>query len=67
MECTVDFHHIRSSPSQHKDRSYELQEKVNVFCDFSCFSGIISDVLAERMYTIAFKLAVEANELSLSK
>lgn len=67
LKDNVDFLHVRPSPPCYTDRSYKLLDKVEALCDFAWRVGVITKVLAERMYAVNFKHGRKVKELSHSE
>lgn len=60
----VDFLHIRPPAPRYADRTYELREKVDAFCDCVWWPGEITKILSGNIYTVSFKRGTKPKELS---
>ncbi|WCJ22355.1 Agenet domain-containing protein [Euphorbia peplus] len=66
-KVVVDSHHIRPIPPHYADRDFELLEKVDTpFCS-GWRAGLITKLLAERMYNVFFKQGNEQKEFNFSE
>lgn len=68
VKQTVQLEQIRPQPPEIKnDKSFDLLEKVDAYCDSSWSVGLVTKILQERRYVVFFKLEEKVKEFNHSQ